>query len=118
MLKYGPDNNFHKFKEKLVRVAMKEYGDLGRLIETGEYYERPEINSDDYNLEDGPYGLNLKNYKEALKMRQRQVVYIRNHRANLYAMIEQKLSAASLDVIKRHEHYKMFHTEKNDLMLY
>jgi hypothetical protein len=32
VLKYGPGNNFAKFKEAFSKVALKEYGDLGKLI--------------------------------------------------------------------------------------
>jgi hypothetical protein len=45
VLRYGPDNNFAKFKEKLSRAAIEKYGDLGRLVETGEYFEPPEPTS-------------------------------------------------------------------------
>jgi hypothetical protein len=36
ILRYGPDNNYAKFKEKLSTAAIEKYGDLGRLIETNE----------------------------------------------------------------------------------
>jgi hypothetical protein len=32
LLKYGPGNNFAKLKEAISKVALKEYGDLGKLI--------------------------------------------------------------------------------------
>jgi len=31
MLKYGPGNNFMKFKEALSKKALQEYGKVGRL---------------------------------------------------------------------------------------
>ncbi len=38
ILKYGPNNNFMRFKEAMSYTAMEKYGDLGRLIEQGTYY--------------------------------------------------------------------------------
>ncbi len=35
ILWYGPNNNFSKFKEALFYQALKQFGDLSRLIELG-----------------------------------------------------------------------------------
>ena len=67
MLRYGPDNNFHKFKEKISRAAIEKFGDLGRLIETSEYHELPEVEEKDFDLDNDPRGVNLADYKEARK---------------------------------------------------
>jgi hypothetical protein len=32
VLKYGPSNNFTKFRDALSKAALKEYGQLGKLI--------------------------------------------------------------------------------------
>jgi hypothetical protein len=32
MLKYGKGNNYFKFKQALAEMAIKEYGNLGKLI--------------------------------------------------------------------------------------
>ena len=42
ILKYGPANNFTKFKEALYKTALKDYGNLGKLIKLGKYYEPEE----------------------------------------------------------------------------
>jgi hypothetical protein len=44
ILKYGPSNNFAKFKEAISKAALKQYGDLGNLIHQGSYYVPPEPN--------------------------------------------------------------------------
>jgi hypothetical protein len=36
--KYGPNNNFSKFKEALSNATPKNYGNLGNLIKQGSYY--------------------------------------------------------------------------------
>jgi hypothetical protein len=58
ILRFGPNNNFAKFKEALANKALHEYGDLGRLIELGEYYvpEPPDVT--DYDLMNDPFGRN------------------------------------------------------------
>jgi hypothetical protein len=38
MLCFGKGNNFHKFKQVLWEAALKEYGNLGKLINLGMYY--------------------------------------------------------------------------------
>jgi hypothetical protein len=44
ILKYGPSNNFAKFKEAISNAALKQYGNLGRLIRQWSYYIPPEPN--------------------------------------------------------------------------
>jgi hypothetical protein len=51
---YAPNTNFCKFKEKLSRSTLKEYGDLVRLIERMEYWEPEEVDAEQYDLEDDP----------------------------------------------------------------
>jgi hypothetical protein len=36
ILWYEPANNFVKFQEAILKAAMKEYGNLGKLIKLGE----------------------------------------------------------------------------------
>ena len=44
ILKFGPSNNFMKFKEALSKKALEEYGALGKLIKKGEIEEPVEPN--------------------------------------------------------------------------
>ena len=39
IMRYGPANNFAKFREALSKTAMKEHGNLGKLIKLGTYFE-------------------------------------------------------------------------------
>ena len=73
MLHYGQDHNFAKFKEKLSRAAIETYGDLGKLVETGEYFEPPELNIEDYDLDNDPHGENVVEYREDRKDRRRTI---------------------------------------------
>ena len=48
LLRFGARNNWLRFKEKLSIACTEKFGDLGRLIETGEYWVPPAIRSDDF----------------------------------------------------------------------
>jgi len=48
-LRYGPNNNFAKFKEAMSKAALKNYGNLGRLIQLdGRYYQPTRLDCNDY----------------------------------------------------------------------
>ena len=38
-LKYGKGNNFYAFQQALYRRALRDYGDLAKLISLNKYYE-------------------------------------------------------------------------------
>jgi hypothetical protein len=80
-----PQNNFAKFKEALANKALREYGDLGRLIESGEYFVPDPPALSDYDLENDPYGLNKATYLEQQKLYMRNWEDMNNNRAKLYA---------------------------------
>jgi len=89
ILRFGPNNNFAKFMEVLANKVLREYGDLGWLIETGAYYvpEPPDVN--DYDLINDPYQLNRATYLEQQKLYMRHLEDMINNRAKLYALIWQ-----------------------------
>mmetsp|Transcript_2609 Transcript_2609/g.3982 ORF Transcript_2609/g.3982 Transcript_2609/m.3982 type:complete len:112 (+) Transcript_2609:303-638(+) len=43
VLKYGPSNNFTRFKEALCKAALRDYGHLGTLVKTGEYFKPTDL---------------------------------------------------------------------------
>ena len=66
MLKYGKGNNYYKFKQALAEMAIKDYGNLGKLIELEKYYV-PKLELPDY----APMGIDSSQVKvmqtEAIK---------------------------------------------------
>jgi len=46
LLKYGKGNNFYAFQQALYRKALRDYGDLAKLITLNKYYE-PELDLPD-----------------------------------------------------------------------
>jgi len=53
VLKYGPSNNFTRFKEAISKAAPRDYGNLGILVKTGKY-EPTEPDLADYDLISDP----------------------------------------------------------------
>jgi hypothetical protein len=76
ILKYGPSNNFTKFKEAISKAALKQYGNLGKLIRQGSYYTTPEPNRATYGPFDAAHdldGLKKATYLEAMKHHQKKL---------------------------------------------
>ena len=118
VLRYGPDNNFSKFKEKLSTAVIEKYGDLGRLVETGEYYEPPEPDIADFDLDNDPYGVNAADFKDQKREYRKKMAEMESNKSKLYATMLSKMSTESMDELKRHEDYEDFNREKDPLMLW
>jgi hypothetical protein len=103
ILHYGPANNFAKFCE----VLSKEYGNLGKLIKLGEYYEREIPHHDLYalGLQNDADGLNQMAYLEDMKEWRKEKVTMCHDQPNMLTLMLQYLSEESLEVVKRDEHW-------------
>ncbi len=103
ILKYGPNNNFPKFKEALSKAALKNYGNLGKLIKQGSYYTPKIPDRADYDMQNDPDGLNKMAYLEDMKEYRKEIKAMEKDRPKLYALILQYLSEESLEEIKRED---------------
>ncbi len=104
VLKYGPGNNFAKFKEAISKVALKEYGDLGKLIRQGAYYIPPAPDKTKYGSFDPAIdvdGMNKVTYLEDMKAYRKKMREMEDDRSKLFALIIMYLSEESLDAVKR-----------------
>jgi hypothetical protein len=104
ILKYGLSNNFTKFQEAISKAALKQYGNLGKLIHQGSYYIPPKPNRAMYGPFDAasnPNGLRKTTYLEAMKHHQKKLASMEDDRAKLFAMIMMYLSEEILDAIKK-----------------
>jgi hypothetical protein len=104
VLKYGPGNNFAKFKEAISKVALKEYGDLGKLIQQGAYYIPPAPDKTKYGSMDPAVdidGINKATYLEDMKAHRKKIREMEDDRSKLFALIIMYLSEESLDAVKR-----------------
>jgi hypothetical protein len=89
VLKYGPSNNFTRFKEALSKAALRDYGHLGTLVKTGRYYKPTEPDLDDYDLANDPYGINKATFMEDVKEHRKELLKMHTDRPKLYALILQ-----------------------------
>lgn len=118
ILRYGPESNFLRFKEAMSVAALERYGALGKLIELGSGYVKPPPNIEDYDLQDDPYGLKIEEYKADVKEYKRMMAEHEMNAPKLYATICNKLSAESMDEVRRHEAYEEFNREKDPVALW
>jgi hypothetical protein len=105
MLRYGKENNFHKFKQALSDVALKEYGNLGKLINLGKYYV-PQFSQPSM-----PPGMTVSAKQiesleiEMIKEYNKQV----EMRPKLYGLIKQHMSLESKDEVAKEKDYNQWH---------
>jgi len=118
ILKYGPSNNVFKFKEALSKTALRDYGHLGTLIKTGQYYKPPEPDIADYDLVNDIYGINRATFMEDLKESRKETLKMHADRPKLYALIMQYLSEESLDEIKRSDQFEDIEKKTDPLDLW
>jgi hypothetical protein len=88
VLKYGKGNNFHRFRLALTKVAIKEYGNLGKLIEL-EKYCVPKLVLTDYTA------MGEHHIKELA----REVGKMESDHPRLYGLIRQHMSMESRDKV-------------------
>jgi hypothetical protein len=112
LLRFGGNNNFHKFREALSKSALKEYGHLGKLIELDKYYEPAIPKRADFNTLPDPDD-NKMLYQEALKGYTRVKNDMLAQQPKLYGMICQYLSVESMDEVKHVKDYDKFSVDKD-----
>jgi hypothetical protein len=112
MLKYGKGNNYFKFKQELAEMAIKEYGNLGKLIELEKYY-LPKLELLDYTA----MGIDSSQVKvmqtEAIKGLAKEIDKMRADRPRLYSLIRQHMSVESRDEVAQQADYADWHAEKD-----
>jgi hypothetical protein len=117
MLKYGKGNNFYKFKAALSKAALREYGNLGKLIEQEKYYV-PVLDLPDYNAM-GISAANIDFMKnEAMKELAKEVGKMSRDKPKLYGLIRQHMSVDSRDEVSQQPNYAVWHVEKDPEQLW
>jgi hypothetical protein len=91
MLKYGKGNNYFKFKQALAGMAIKEYGNMGKLIELEKYYVS-KLELPDY----AAMGIDSSQIKvmqtETIKGLAKEIDKMRADRSRLFGLIRQHMS--------------------------
>jgi hypothetical protein len=112
MLKYGKGNNYFKFKQALAEMAIKEYGNLGKLIELEKYYI-PKLELPDYAAMGVDSSQVKVMQKEATKGLAKEIDKMRADRPRLYGLIRQHMSVESRDEVAQQPDYADWHAEKD-----
>jgi hypothetical protein len=108
LLKYGKGNNFYAFQQALYRKALRDYGDLAKLITLNKYYE-PELDLPDFT------GLGLTTAEvmimrqEALKEHSKLLARMKLDRPKLYGLILEHMSVESKDEVAQEADYETWH---------
>jgi len=99
----GSPSNLSAFMKRLSTYALKNWGALGLLVESGEYWEPPKLSFDDtgFSTENDPFGFILEDFKEQIKLRRRLIEEMKSNRVQMYATIWGQLSPESEDKIKQ-----------------
>lgn len=117
-LKYGPNTNLLQFKRAIIIKAGELFGDLARSLETLEYYVSPEIDEQEYDLDNDPHGINIMTLKEKIKNRIKKEDKMKDDRHNLFCFIYSYLSEESIDEIKQCDDYEEADNDKDPLGLW
>lgn len=108
ILKFGPSNNFMKFKEAISKKALEEFGAMGKLIKKGEIIEPKEPKRENYKLEDE---MDKAIFLEDVKSYRAEIAIIKRNRPKLYALILKYLSDESLEAVQKGEDWSKIEEE-------
>jgi hypothetical protein len=110
LLKYRKGNNFYAFQQALYRKALRDYGDLAKLITLNKYYE-PQLDLPDF----AGLGLTMAEVtimqQEALKKHSKLLVRMKLDRPKLYGLILEQMSVESKDEVAQEADYETWHKE-------
>jgi hypothetical protein len=121
ILNYGENNNLQEFKRRLSIYALRQFKDLGHMIELEKYYEPPEIpdpDDDAFDQVNDPHGAYKAIYVEKLKMREKKIEEMAGNRTALYAVIWGQLSSESEEAVKQANNWDVIEATKDPLLLY
>jgi len=113
--------NFSEFQKSLANYGLREYGNLGHLIESNEYWEPPPIdipNNDIFSLEEDPHGFIKSDFLERIKSRRRQIEDMKAKRASFYAVLFGQLSPESEEKVKLCATFPIAESMKDPLELW
>jgi hypothetical protein len=113
ILRYGPSNNFMKFKEAILKKALLDYENLGKLIKQGYIVLPKQPDRETYGLDDDQDGLNKLDYLEDMKANRKELADYRRDMPKLYALILQYLSDESLDTVQKEAGWAVVEQDAN-----
>ena len=115
------ENNFQTFRDALQLYAMKEYKDLGRMIELEEYYVPPEVvipPPEELTPEADPGGFKAHDVRAQIAERRKAIASMESNRTALYSVILGQLSTESKARLRLSEHWPAIEANKDPLLLW
>jgi hypothetical protein len=107
-LKYGKGNNFYAVQQALYKRALRDVGDLAKLITLNKYHE-PALDLPDFG------GLRLTSARqtilrqEVLKECSKLIARMKLDRPKLYGLILEQMSMESKDEVAQDADYETWH---------
>jgi hypothetical protein len=109
-LRYGKGNKFYKFKAAVSTQAIKEFGNLGKLINLERYYV-PVFDPPDL-ADQGLTAAQLGAMRlEAIKGYAKNIEKMKDNRPKLYGMIWEKMSVESRDEVSQDDDFEAWSNE-------
>lgn len=124
ILKYGKVSNYEEFKRRLIIYAEREYGLLGTLFRTMNYYVPPQIEEgihyvvEDFDAENDPLGLHRATLLEEMKARTKAIIEMESKRTALFAVVWGQISQESEQVIMQHDNWPLVEPHDDPLALW
>ena len=118
MLRFGADNNLAEWKEILTLEATIAYSLLGTIFDGDAYTEPPEIDEDEFDLDNDPRGTELHKYKRRISNREDAIMKQENDCPKLFATMYKYLSRESIDAVLKHEGYDEVGDRNDPLQLW
>jgi len=100
ILKFGPGNNFMRFKEALSKRALEKHGRLGKLINMGKFDDLEEPDRTFVDLSDE---FEKVEYLDAMKTYRKLKLDREEKEPQLYALILKYLSEERLEAVQKHQ---------------
>jgi hypothetical protein len=102
ILKFGPGNNFMRFKEALSKKALEKYGRLGKLINMGKFDNLEEPDRTFMDLSDE---FEMADYLDAMKTYRKLKLDREEKEPQLYALTLRYLCEESLEAVQKHQNW-------------
>lgn len=114
------NNNFAHFRRELEIRAIREFGKLGNLIKTSEYYEPPAVEYDPDELDPtvDHFGFYQKQVNAMITERVKTINAMNENRPRLAALIWGNLSIESKQKIEEHDDWENIQNMDDPLLLW
>jgi len=104
ILQLGDTNSLLEFEKALSIYGLREFGNLGHLIELDKYWEPDPISPpsvEEYSDRNDPLGLKKADLMETVKARRRHIEEMKSKHSSFFAVLYGQLSSESEEKVKQ-----------------